>query len=221
MVLYQYLNTTFYTMQELLDVANISEQELKALQDSQLMPRASYTLNVNLGCDSFFGQFKENHILTFYAKGYASWLNVILEEQDQTKIYALFSARYRKTLTRLGRLGYVSSHPKLTTSLSKHIADEWQHFLDGTYGLCTQTGLPEDIAAKEFAIIKINELCQLKTLNQAERETLIFAVNLLDSVSAQFAPHERANSSRRRLVDEVRAKYRLAAESISLSALLI
>ncbi|MDW7548943.1 hypothetical protein [Pseudoalteromonas peptidolytica] len=39
--------------------------------------------------------------------------------------------------------------------------------------------------------IKINELCQLKTLNQTEREAQIFVVNLLDSVSVQFAPHEQ------------------------------
>ncbi|MCF2909257.1 DUF6058 family natural product biosynthesis protein [Pseudoalteromonas sp. DL2-H2.2] len=219
MELYHYLNTTFYTMQELLDVVGTSEQKLKAFQESQLMPRASYTLKVNLACDSFFGHFEENQTLSYYAKGYASWLNIVLNEQDQTKIYAQFSARYRETLKRLNCLGYVFTHPKLTTSLSSHIADEWQHFLNGTYGLCTKTGLPEDIAAKEFAIIKINELCELKTLNQADREVLTFAVNLLDGVSAPFAPHERAHSSRQRLVDELRAMHGLADHTVSFNIL--
>ncbi|WP_241210137.1 DUF6058 family natural product biosynthesis protein [Vibrio splendidus] len=33
--------------------------------------------------------------------------------------------------------------------------------------------------------------------------------NLLDSVSSLFAPHEKLKSSRHRLVDEVRCKYKL------------
>ncbi|MCO7190644.1 MULTISPECIES: DUF6058 family natural product biosynthesis protein [unclassified Pseudoalteromonas] len=218
LVLFKYLDTTFYTTQKLLEIADISDQMLKALQDNKLMPRASYTLSLNLNCDSFFGHFKENHTLEYYAKGYALWLNAIRKEQNKAQAYEIFSARYRNMLTRLNCLGYSSNHPKLTTFLSDHIAQEWQHFLDGTYGLCTCTGLPEDIAAKEFAIIKINELCDLKKLGQADREVLTFAVNLLDGVSAPFAPHERDRSSRRRFVDDVREKYGLTASPISLNA---
>ncbi|MCJ8295556.1 MAG: DUF6058 family natural product biosynthesis protein, partial [Colwellia sp.] len=90
-----------------------------------------------------------------------------------------------------------------------HINEEWYLFLSGIYGLCTKTGLPEDIAAKEFSILEINELSELDDLTDQQINKLTVAVNLLDSASSLFAPHERLRSSRHRLVNEVRRKYQL------------
>lgn len=88
-------------------------------------------------------------------------------------------------------------------------------FLNGIYGLCTKSGLPEDIAAKEFAIIEINELSIFDALNKEQLVKLTNAVNLLDKVSSLFAPHERLKSSRERLINETRFKYKLPiSESI-------
>jgi hypothetical protein len=75
--------------------------------------------------------------------------------------------------------------------------------------LCTKSGLPEDIAAKELAVIEINELLALNELSLDELEKLTLAVNLLDSASSFFAPHERLRSSRHSLVNEIRRKYKL------------
>lgn len=63
------------------------------------------------------------------------------------------------------------------------------------------SGLPEDIAAKELAIALIREA--------DGRARLRRCVDLLDSVSSPFAPHEVARSSRHRYVDEMRRVHRL------------
>jgi hypothetical protein len=68
--------------------------------------------------------------------------------------------------------------------------------------------LPEDIAAKELAILEINEIIEKPNIDEMQLNRLERAVNLLDSVSALFAPHEILKSSRHRLVDEVRRKYK-------------
>ncbi len=90
----------------------------------------------------------------------------------------------------------------MTTELNQHIKEEWSHFINGVYGLYTKSGLPEDIAAKE--------LSELNELTSDEMTKLTLAVNLLDKASSLFAPHERLRSSRHRLVNETRRKYRLS-----------
>ncbi len=98
----------------------------------------------------------------------------------------------------------------MNEGLEQHIKEEWQHFLEGTYGLCTKSGLPEDIAAKEIAIYQINEILE-QDENKRDIETLTKAVDLLDNASSLFSPHERLRSSRHRLVDEVRRQHKLEA----------
>ena len=105
---------------------------------------------------------------------------------------------------------FCSQNAKVNENLNQHIKEEWQHFLKGTYGLCTRSGLPEDIAEKELAILIINEILDLDFITDERKEMLTQAVNLLDKVSPQFAPHERLRSSRHRLIDEIRRKFKLS-----------
>lgn len=105
-------------------------------------------------------------------------------------------------------LSLTTDDPKPGAGLDAHLEDEWGHLLAGTYGLCTRSGLPEDIAAKELAICVIKELTG--DANAApDLERLRQAVDLLDRASAPFAPHERARSSRHRYIDLVRQGYGL------------
>lgn len=209
MELIKYLNDNFFTEQELLNVSKVTEQELCSYQEQGVMPKCSYKLNVGITCDSFFGLHKEEQKIEYYAKGYSSWLAIIQSLKSTNSIYSVFVNRYKKTIACLKQQGHRSDNSKINSAIDLHIKEEWGHFLSGTYGLCTKSGLPEDIAAKEFAIIEINELSAQKLLNQNQLGKLTTAVNLLDSASSYFAPHERLTSSRYRLVNETRLKYKL------------
>lgn len=221
MELLNYLNTHFLSEHALLAQANITFETLEHYQALGIMPKASYRVNVTLNCDSFFGVWDDTQPMRFYATGYVSWLERVLlplissmkgaESHLKGEVYAVFMARYTQTIHKLKGLGHTSNSPKINAGLHQHIEQEWTHFLDGTYGLCTLSGLPEDIAAKELAIIEINELSQLSVLTAAQTVQLTRAVNLLDDVSALFAPHERDRSTRKRLVDDMRVKYQLSA----------
>ncbi len=73
----------------------------------------------------------------------------------------------------------------------------------GTYGVCTCSGLPEDITGKELAIVIIKEVLsegEDGQLDGPQRQRLTDTVNLLDAASSDFARHERDRSSRRRLM---------------------
>lgn len=209
MELIKYLNDKFFTKQELLEISKVSERDFSKYQENRVMPTCSYKLCLNLESDSFFGLHKSEQEIEYYAKGYASWLAIIQSVDSMDVVYSIFVKRYKAAIEYLRDKGHSSGSVKLNSELDDHIEQEWKYFLDGVYGLCTKSGLPEDIAAKEFSIIEINELLELNELDKEQLENLALAVNLLDSVSSLFAPHERLQSSRHRLVNEVRRKYRL------------
>ncbi|VXB02210.1 DUF6058 family natural product biosynthesis protein [Massilia sp. 9I] len=201
MELLDYLQQHFLTRAQLLTASSITSARLDALIDRGVMPRPSYRIQLNTRCASFFGEHDEEAGAEYYATGYPSWIAVL--EASTEDPFAIFARRYRAAL---GALPMTTIDPKLGAGLDAHLRDEWGHFLSGTYGLCTRSGLPGDIAAKELAICVIKELTAQE---DPERGRLRQAVDLLDRTSSPFAPHERARSSRRRLVDEVRLRYAL------------
>lgn len=208
MTLIDYLNTHFLTREQLLARCGIDDGRLGELQELGMMPRPSYRLRVELSCDSFFGPHGERHAIDWYAQGSVAWAGLLAALDGPRQAFEVFAGRYRRRLAQLAADGLSADGD--TLSGDAHIASEWRHFLEGTYGLCTRTGLPEEIAAKEAAIVLIRELTELgaqQGLGEDQRRRLAAAVDLLDRVSAPFAPHEVARSSRRRYVDEVRAAW--------------
>ncbi|MEH6436251.1 DUF6058 family natural product biosynthesis protein [Massilia sp. DD77] len=206
MELIDYLKRHFFSREQLLACAGIKGEHLDSLVREGAMPRASYRLRLALGCDSFFGAHAEEHAIDYYARGYAAWIGALGETALEP--YALFARRYRQALA---ALPLRSPDAKLNAGLEAHLREEWGHFLDGTYGLCTRSGLPEDIAAKELAICVIREETASKAPDLARLKE---AVDLLDRASSPFAPHERARSSRRRYVDAVRARHGFEVNNI-------
>lgn len=202
MELLDYLNHHFLTREQLLAASGIGPARLDTLVEGGATPGPSYRLQLGIRCASFFGDHDEELRVEYYARAYSSWICML--EATREEPYAVFARRYRAALD---ALPLATRDPRLGAGLDAHLRDEWAHFLAGTYGLCTRSGLPEDIAAKELAICVIKELTADDAL--PERERLRQAVDLLDHVSTPFAPHERARSSRHRYVDAMRLKYAL------------
>lgn len=208
MNLIDYLQDHFLTREQLLAHTGIDEGRLDEWQALGMMPRPSYRLRLALACGSFFGQHEETHAIDWYAQGYVTWAGLLAALDGPRQAYAMFAQRYRRRLTEL-TVDKRVTYPQALAD-DAHIEAEWRHFLDGTYGLCTRSGLPEDIAAKEAAIVLIRALTESgepQVLNEEARQRLAAAVELLDRASAPFAPHEVERSSRRRYVDEVRTAW--------------
>lgn len=208
MELIRYLNDHFVTSDQLLAHCALRADELQRWQARRMMPKASYRLALDIACDSFFGAHREQQAVEYYAKGCVSWIDALRQIDGEQEAYAVFARRYRTRLCELAASGMTHAQSFAT---DEHITAEWGHFLDGTYGLCTVSGLPEEIAAKEVAIAAIHELdasCS-RPHGEVDRERLRNAVDLLDGASSRFAPHEVARSSRRRYVDDIRAAHGL------------
>lgn len=203
MDLLNYLNQHFYTKTQLLEKSKISAVDFKQYQEKTMMPAASYLLNIK--CDSFFGEHTQAS--EFFPKAYVSWLTDLITMPDTQTAFEVFSYRYKAQLQNLNDFGLFSVEDKFNKSLKVHIKQEWQHFLKGTYGVCTQSGLVEDIATKEFTTSIINELILNKELSDKKLKRLKISIGLLDSATALFAPHEKQNSSRVNLIESVKQTY--------------
>jgi hypothetical protein len=197
MELLRYLEDTYLTEAQLLSSSGLRAAELADLQARRLMPQPSYALRLDIACDSYFGAHAEQTSVRYYAHGTTQWAATVRTLAHEEDGFNMFAGRY---LARLEALGGAAHKPDLR--------EEWRHFLSGTYGLCTRSGLPEDIAAKELAAATIRSLSAhgVADLDGAQRERLLAAIDLLDLASSQFAPHERTRSSRHSLIDALRAQ---------------
>ncbi|MEW6989750.1 DUF6058 family natural product biosynthesis protein [Colwelliaceae bacterium 6441] len=213
--LINYLHNNFYTEQQLLECSKISLNELTLWQEHQLMPACSYQLNLQLSCDSFISKHKGSQQYKFYNKGYVSWAALLKSGINQSELFNLFSTRYNNQVSLLKKRGFTCLEKKMNEGLPEHIIQEWQYFIDGVYGLCTQSGLPEDIATKELAIAIINELITNTHLNGQQKAHLAMTITLLDHASAAFAPHELPLSSREKYINQLRMKYNLYGWGLS------
>ncbi len=213
MELIRYLSECYFTEAQLLAVSGIDAAALASFQARAVMPQPSYRLRMDLSCDSYFGPHNQHSRVVYYARGYASWIGLLQTLDSDAGAFRAFAGRYRNRLAQLAKAGLPSASGKLNAGLDQHLKTEWQHFLDGTYGTCTTTGLPEDIASKELASGIIEDITGTHTdagaLGMRERVRLTLAVDLLDTACAAFAPHELERSSRHRLIDEVRRRYGL------------
>ncbi len=153
-------------------MTKITAQDLLQYQDNGMMPKCSYKINLNIKSNSFFGLYNDEQEIEYYAKGYTSWVAIIQTLHSTEAVYSTFANRYKAAIESLKEQGHSSSHAKITSDLNGHIKEEWGHFLNGIYGLCTKSGLPEDIAAKEFSILEINELSALDELTPKQLNKL-------------------------------------------------
>lgn len=201
--LQEYLHKNFIELEQLLNIASLDEERLRNLQKNKQMPEASYSLKFEQSCDSFFGNHHDGKKLEFYNQGYLYWLGLL--QNANFKPFEYFSEQYNQTLQRLENQFGCLNNPKFNTELKSLITSEWEHFLDGIYGLCTTTGLPNNIATKEFCIAYIDEVVGNDRAVATEQKPLLAeAVLLLDNATAQFAPHEVSRSSRRKYVDKIK-----------------
>lgn len=87
---------------------------------------------------------------------------------------------------------------------------EYDHWIAGTYALCTRDNTPQAVAAKECMVQSVDALTSggmRDDLTEAEFARLSRYLQLYDKVAALFAPFERPASSGQRLRVTIANKY--------------
>lgn len=214
-MLLNYLYEHYYERSVFCAAANIDSKSLDELETANLVPKASYILEVELLAKSFVAEHQEVQKYQFYLKSQLEWLAQIAGKSISTQNAAqhYFETQYglaieRFLTTQLGQK-IVAIYPQSAWGLSDY-SETWQHFLNGTYGLCTRTGLPNEIFLKHIYIRFIEFVTQANRPNKIKPNLLNLlgeAVVVLDKVESDFAPYEVEKSSRQKCIINVKKDY--------------
>lgn len=218
-----YIHENFLTLEELSKQHFLSIELLQHYIDAGCLPKPSYKVTNSVTIDSVLGHCEEeSDMIGYFPKSYQSKFELIhslaskMSIQEVKKfLYERFINIYAETLHECeahlwGLASYISSDGILCSEGKKFIDEEWHHYIAGTYGLCTKSATTKDIAIKEASVAKITHLLSLNetaALSNEQCENLKSAVDALDKVSALFAPHELASSSRQKYINDVRSKF--------------
>ncbi|UYB51936.1 DUF6058 family natural product biosynthesis protein [Xanthomonas sp. AM6] len=118
-------------------------------------------------------------------------------------------ARCDRTLWRLPD-SFDADGAERSAGLERRLQAMWAHFLQGTYGLCV--AMPNDEAAIAYKDILQEKLVALsdngsrERFDAGERERLLQLIDAYAQASMPFSPVEFPRSSRKRLVDDLRAR---------------
>ena len=218
-MLLNYLYSNFLEEREFAQSCQLSVDELHETVRARVAPSASYVLETDIRSISFVADRSDQQTYRFHLKSHVSWIGTIrrLEISTEAAARAYFEVRYRsaKEMFLSGELGRQlnSLAPEVVRQFGhKRAETTWRRFLDGVYGVCTRDGMPETVFLKQVGVDFVDYLVAPERTHQTrERLPLLRElVDFLDGVESEFAPHEAVNASRRRCIDDVRARFLVA-----------
>ena len=216
MSLFEYLSNYYFDQAALLQNCQIDEDTLSNWQDKGLFPKPAYRLKSQIECSSYYGLHQCTEYWDYYPRGYVKWAKLLNSKPELTssQAFELFFTQYGQHLNALAQQGLICSNESFNDEFAEHVQSQWQHFLNGKFGLLTQNGFVEEIVETEVAISLISDITQLHSkpeLNSDEKQVIRTAVKKLSKSLSHFAPHERDTSYRKRFIDDTIKLYNLKA----------
>lgn len=220
----EYIIDHFMSLTALSLETGVETAEIESFIADGLLPDASYRVSLTGEVHSFLGEAKDDGIaMRFFSKSHVGRIRHLKSELRTTSIEDLkkslrgkFDQAYRARLDPaiLTCEGFTVFKDQAGASdegrLQAYLDEEWQHYLKGTYGLCTKTAAFDEIAIKEVSSRIIAHYLEHygaglnDQLSAKDRQYLLSVVDDFDKVCSKFAPFERAHCSRTRYIHTVR-----------------
>jgi hypothetical protein len=220
-----YLNQNYQTLEQLAKACDITSEELDNLVNQQLVPEPSYTVLSNNKCISqAFGELTTNGLTEgkYFHPSNRTWVILAINTKKRmgyAQAYIDLKAQFKQNFaTELSVLNSQIFHlPDSFTDNGDIIEDglnarteaAWGYFLKGVFSLCVADPSTEkSIATKEIlqeALITLTNNRQDTDLGENEKEHLLSLIEQYAAAAMPFSPLEYPNSSRKRLVEDLRA----------------
>jgi hypothetical protein len=234
-----YLAKHYLNEAQLTAAAAIGIDELDALIDQRLVPAPSYVVTESGKVVTFvFGEMEASGStpgryfhpsqLVWIAKARHAVASGAAHDAE-ARLKARFTANFAAALATLNlttwRLhdSFDDDGAPITDGLLTRTESAWKYFLNGTFAMCVANPISEEhIACKEILQEKLTQLSEngSKTMFSPQRARAMH--ELIDAYAAAamfFSPVEYPLSSRKRLVEDLRANIRVsdAVDDSSLS----
>jgi len=194
---------------QLAERSAVAPERVLALVDAQCVPPHSYEVRGVAIFASTFGEYPASlPARRYYHPSLVAWVKRA-EALARRHPLAEVARRVREDFEAVFEEALAGCEPPWPGGVDH----AWSYLMDGTWGLCLEAISAEALLQKEFARQTIARLVSTEpdhALSETARTALVEAVEAYDGVTAAFAPHERAESSRRREIEAAIEKYGLA-----------
>jgi hypothetical protein len=226
-----YLDRYFLNVDRLAAASGLSRQQLQRLLSDRLIPGASYVLVPGSVTSYVFGALPATAAASgeYFHPATRAWIaraSRTIDELGYERAYTALQARFTANMTHALAALNASLWPlqdafaadgTVLEGLHARIGSMWDHFLHGTFGLCVANPVSElEIARKEVLQEKLTALSASGTRRdfaEAEVPALLELIDAYATAAMPFSPVEYARSSRKRLVDDLKAHLTGAAET--------
>jgi hypothetical protein len=220
-----YLAKHYVNAAQFATLCDIEEDELRDLIRRELVPEPSYVVRNGELHSYVFGALPALGSIPgeYFHPGMATW---VVRTRHDLATHGIEDARGRvrqtldeeftaalheldKSLFRL-RDAFDDSGRPLGSGLRARLDSAWEHFIHGTFGLCVanpQSAL--DIARKEVLQEQLTAWTEngaKHAFAAADLPALMQLIDAYEAASMPFSPIEYPRSSRKRLVDDLRAR---------------
>lgn len=229
-----YLSEYFLDEPQFAKACGLSREELARLITARLIPSPSYVVSIaSILSSPVMGDLEAPGSTPglYFRPEYVAWvrraqtaLAEVGPEAAHTLLKADFASNLLASLNELNattwRLfdSFNEDGSILPAGLQVRMDEVWEHFLNGTYGLCVADPASEAaIARKEVLQEKLMNLSGKGTrthFQNAEAQGLLALMNAYAEASMPFSPVDYPLSSRKRLVDDLRPRVLASMEPI-------
>jgi hypothetical protein len=225
--LQEYLTENYLTADQLAAVCIISTSELATLVAEKLVPQASYSvLGDGVFISQAFGEFPQQNATAgdYFHPGNAKWIALAIEvkrergaKRAHEKLKQQFRENFASALSDLDRStfrlpdSFTDTGQTISEGLDSRTASAWDSFLAGIFSLCVADPSSErSIAEKEVLQEALSKLTGGRASSDCSPEGKRRVLDLVDQYATKsmpFSPPEYAQSSRKRLVEDLRIEY--------------
>jgi hypothetical protein len=215
-MLMNYLYTNFFEENQFADVVRTDTEELNALIGARVFPSPSYVYDSKGQSVSFVANFTDEQTYRFHLRGHTEWyrdltqLGLDTEARARTHFFNRYDQSKSTFLSSSLGVELQAEAPDVAGQFDEdHASATWGHFLNGVYGVCTRDGRPESVFLKQAGVMFIEQMIadRLNKLSHSQTALLRRAVEYLDGVESDFAPHEAPKTSRQRCIVDVHARF--------------
>ena len=222
----QYMDKYFVEKTKLANTLNISTSQLLSFTELGVLPNYSYHIkNSNLVDTVVFGKLNIEQGIPgkYYAKSVQQWFNKAQKvvahypgNQVREQLQHQFEFEYSQQIKTLPQL--IQLFPEifddhgtvLDTQLKMQAEETWNDHLNGSYGLCVvKSDSVSAIIEKQIAVRRLasaTENGHKQKFNREQQTEFLQAAAEFDKIAMPFSPADYPLSSRKRLLDDIKAK---------------
>lgn len=224
-----YLAQHYLDETQLAAAVAMTMEEIDALIQVRLVPAPAYVVDASGNLCSFvFGAMAApgSRAGRYFPPSQLAWIAVALHalaegpETAPARLQAQFASRYGAALATLNlttwrlRDSFDDRGAPIAEGLRARTDSAWTYFLNGTFSLCVANPMSEaHIAWKEVLQEKLAQQSgngSKTLLPQAQAQQMHALIDAYAAAAMPFSPIEYALSSRKRLVEDLRANLRVS-----------